>query len=145
MSEHFVPQVDQSERMSCWAASTAMMMGWYNSQSIPEDAILEQFRHFGYDGTDSSEAMQLANAVGLSVIAGACRTDEDWRRLIDRGPLMVGIPGHWIVVSGYNGEGDAMQMYVHDPARGEFWADWTQVESLYEMQPDFVCDLMQYP
>jgi hypothetical protein len=34
--------------MSCWAASTAMMMttttttmGWRNSQSIPEDQILE--------------------------------------------------------------------------------------------------------
>jgi len=36
-------------------------------------------------------------------------------------------------------------MYVHDPARGEFWADWSTVESNYEMRPDFVCDLMQFP
>ncbi|MBA2281834.1 MAG: hypothetical protein H0W25_11465 [Acidimicrobiia bacterium] len=142
MTEHMVSHVTQSERMSCWAASTAMMYGWQQSQSWPEEQILEQFRHFGYDGTNSNEALELAQAMGMSVVAGACRGLDDWAALIARGPVMVGIPGHWIVVSGMSD--DMNQLYVHDPARGEFWADWTQVEAAYEMAPDFVCDMMQF-
>ena len=34
-----VPLVAQTSDMSCWAASIAMILGWRNQQSIPDEII----------------------------------------------------------------------------------------------------------
>ena len=54
-SDYFVEHVPQTQQMSCWAASTAMMLGYKNNQSYPESAVLQQFRDFGADGADEGE------------------------------------------------------------------------------------------
>ena len=54
--DHPVQYVAQSQQMSCWAASAAMMMG------KSEAEILEQFKDFGDDGADEPECRTLAES-----------------------------------------------------------------------------------
>ena len=90
-SDYFIEHVPQTQQMSCWAASTAMMLGYRDGQSYPESAVLEQFRDFGVDGADENECQQLAFRLGFNVVTNACRTALGWAELLDHGPVMVGM------------------------------------------------------
>jgi len=144
--DHYVHYLPQSQQMSCWAASTAMMLGWRKNQCYSEETVLEEFRAFGTDGADEDECRKLAITLGMEVLPEACRTPEGWEQVLTRGPVMVGIPGHFIVVAGIQGDGQAAttQMHVLDPARGESWWSYDQVEQQYELDADFGYDLLQF-
>jgi ABC-type bacteriocin/lantibiotic exporter with double-glycine peptidase domain len=145
--DYTVPYVPQSQEMSCWAAATAMVMGWKTSQSLPEQQILDHFREFGTDGMDAGQCLQLAQKLGMNVLPEMCRTPQAWDDALQRGPIMVGIPGHWIVLAGITGDmtADGTMVHILDPARGEFASvGYSALEQQYEMGPDFTCDTLQY-
>jgi ABC-type bacteriocin/lantibiotic exporter with double-glycine peptidase domain len=135
--DHSVQYVPQTQQMSCWAASTAMMLGWRNNQSYPESAVLEQFREFGVDGANDSECEQLARTLGMNIMVNQCAMPEEWERQLGPGPIMVGSPTHVIVVAGITGDGtpEGSSFHVLDPARGDSWVPFMDVESQYELNP----------
>jgi ABC-type bacteriocin/lantibiotic exporter with double-glycine peptidase domain len=135
--DHSVELVMQTQQMSCWAASTAMMLGYKNNQSYPESAVLQQFAEFGADGADEGECKQLAFRLGFNVLPNQCSTPEGWEQLLGGGPIMVGTPSHVFVLAGIYGDGtDAgTQFHVLDPARGDIWPYYADVESQYELNP----------
>ena len=92
--DHPVTYVPQTQPMSCWAASAAMLMG------TSESDILEQFTSFGSDGADEPECQELAARLNLNILPEACRDANGWWQVLGRGPVMVGIPDHFIVVGG---------------------------------------------
>ena len=137
---HSVNHQAQTQQMSCWAASAAMMTG------KTEAEILEQFKDFGADGADEPECQRLAGDLSLTIVPEACRAGEGWWQLLGRGPVMVGIPGHFIVVSGidYNEESQAYYLYVNDP--GNASPDWRVLETVengYEADWEFSYDMLQ--
>ena len=137
---HSVNHQAQTQQMSCWAASAAMMTG------KTEAEILEQFKDFGADGADEPECQRLAGDLSLTIVPEACRAGEGWWQLLGRGPVMVGIPGHFIVVSGidYNDESQAYYLYVNDP--GNASPDWRVLETVengYEADWEFSYDMLQ--
>jgi Papain-like cysteine protease AvrRpt2 len=137
---HSVNHQAQTQQMSCWAASAAMMTG------KTEAEILEQFKDFGTDGADEPECQRLAGDLSLTIVPEACRAGEGWWQLLGRGPVMVGVPGHFIVVSGidYNEESQAYYLYVNDP--GNASPDWRVLETVengYEADWEFSYDMLQ--
>jgi ABC-type bacteriocin/lantibiotic exporter with double-glycine peptidase domain len=144
--DYDVPYMAQSQQMSCWAAATAMMIGWRNNQCYSEQAVLDYFKEFGTDGMDADECKKLATSVGMNILAEMCRTPEGWENELQKGPVMVGIPGHWIVLAGISGDGtiEGTTMHILDPARGDSTVPYSKLESDYEMAPDFTCDTLQY-
>jgi len=142
-----VPYVAQSQQMSCWAASTAMVMSWRANSTYTEQQILDYFREFGTDGMDPDECHKLAQTLGMSVLPEMCRTPQAWDQALQAGPIMVGIPGHWIVLAGLAGDltDTGTTMHILDPARGDLgMVPYATLEQQYEMQPDFTCDTLQY-
>lgn len=137
---HSVNHQAQTQTMSCWAASAAMITG------KTEKEILEQFADFGADGADEPECQRLASDLSLTIVPEACRAGQGWWQLVERGPVMVGIPGHFIVVSGidYNEDTQAYYLLVNDPANSApDWRVMETVENGYEADWDFSYDLMQ--
>lgn len=138
--DHGTSHVSQTQQMSCWAASAAMLMG------TTEQDILDRFPEFGSDGADEPECQELANELGLNIMPEACRDSNGWWNLIEQGPVMVGIPGHFIVVSGmhYDDDTGTSQLLVNDPAQGgPDWRILETVEAGYEADWDFSHDLLQ--
>ena len=84
--DHPVTYVAQSQPMSCWAASAAMMM------NTTEAEILEQFADFGDDGANEPECQALAQRLQMNILPEACRNADGWWQILGRGPVMVGIP-----------------------------------------------------
>ena len=146
-ASNVVSYVSQSDRMSCWAASATMMLGWRDQVCYASDAdVRARYGDMGGDGADVDECLRLALGQGMQVMAEQCRTPEGWAQVLGRGPVMVGIPGHFVVVSAIEGDGtaDGTQMYVLDPARGESWQTYSYVEQQYELDSDYGNDLLQY-
>lgn len=136
--DHQVELVPQTQAMSCWAASTAMMLGYRNNQSYPEAAVLEQFREFGTNGADEGECQRLAYTLGFNVLPNQCATPDGWEQMLARGPIMVGTPTHVFVMAGIYGDSthEGSQFHILDPARGDMWAQYVDVESQYELNPE---------
>ena len=84
--DHPVTYVAQSQPMSCWAASAAMMMG------STEAEILQQLAAAGDDGASEPECQALAARLNLNILPEACRDADGWWQILGRGPVMVGIP-----------------------------------------------------
>jgi ABC-type bacteriocin/lantibiotic exporter with double-glycine peptidase domain len=136
--DHPVTYVAQSRPMSCWAASAAMMT------NSTEAEILQQFAEFGDDGADEPECRTLAERLQMNILPEACRNADGWWQILGRGPVMVGIPGHFIVVSGiYTDDDGNSQVHVYDPARGDYWSILETVENGYEADWEFSYDLLQ--
>jgi len=136
---HSVNHLQQSTPNTCWAASAAMLTG------TSEADITSQF-HFGDDGADEPECQQLASGLSLTIVPEACRAGEGWWQLLQAGPVMVGIPHHFIVVSGidYNDDTQAYYLYVNDPLNGS--PDWRLLETVengYEADWEFSYDMLQ--
>jgi ABC-type bacteriocin/lantibiotic exporter with double-glycine peptidase domain len=137
---HTINHQAQTQQMSCWAASAAMVT------NTTEAAILEKFADFGADGADEPECQRLASELGLTIVPEACRAGEGWWQLLQRGPVMVGIPGHFIVVSGidYNEDSQAYYLFVNDPGNsGPEWRVLETVENGYEEDWNFSYDMLQ--
>jgi ABC-type bacteriocin/lantibiotic exporter with double-glycine peptidase domain len=137
---HTINHQAQTQQMSCWAASAAMVT------NTTEAAILEKFADFGADGADEPECQRLASELGLTIVPEACRAGEGWWQLLQRGPVMVGIPGHFIVVSGidYNEDSQAYYLFVNDPGNSApEWRVLETVENGYEEDWNFSYDMLQ--
>ncbi len=148
-SDYFVQHVPQTQQMSCWAASTAMMLGYARNQSYPESAVLAEFREFGVDGADDEECKTLASRLGINVLSDACRNAQGWAQVLQNGPVMVGSPTHVIVIAGISGEEDdsTAMLKVLDPAQsGEYWGGYQTIEQQYELNPDagYTVNLFQW-
>lgn len=146
--DHFVPHVQQSQAMSCWAASTAMMLGYHRNQSYPEAEVLREFADFGIDGADNEECKQLASRLGIHVLPDQCNSPMAWDQMLARGPIMVGSPTHVIVIAGIRDEeSEHAHLKVHDPAQSaEYWGAYQDTERGYEMNPDagYTVNLFQW-
>jgi ABC-type bacteriocin/lantibiotic exporter with double-glycine peptidase domain len=148
-SEYFIEHVPQTQAMSCWAASTAMMLGYRRNQSYPESEVLAKFSEFGVDGADNEEWKVLAEQVGLNVLTDACRGAAGWAEILARGPVMVGTPSHVLVVAGIRNEEDDSNAHIKilDPAlSGEYWGGYETIEQQYELNPDagYTVNLFQW-
>jgi len=140
-----VSWVGQSGEFSCWAAAGAMMLGWRDQVCYASDAdIRAKYGDMGGDGTDPEEDVRLALGQGMQVEAAQCRTPDGWAQALQRGPIMTTIPGHYIVVTAISGDGtpDGTSVYVLDPAQGEGWWSYSDLERLYEADPATI--FMQY-
>jgi hypothetical protein len=130
--------IPQSQPMSCWAASAAMLTG------RTEADILKEFADFGSDGASEPECQSLASRLSLRIMPEACRNTDGWVQLLSGGAVMVGIPGHFIVVSGiYVDDAGNAQVHVLDPASGDSWQVLETVENGYEQDWNFSYDLLQ--
>ena len=141
-----VSWVGQSAEYSCWAAAGTMMLGWRDNVCYANDADIRAAYHdMGGDGTDPDEDVRLALGQGMQVEGAACRTPEGWAELLQRGPVMTTIPGHYIVVTAISGDGtaDGTSVYVLDPAASKSWWTYADLERLYEADPASI--MMQYP
>ena len=140
MIDHSVNHVAQTQPMSCWAAAAAMLM------DTTEEEILNRFPEFGSDGASEPECQQLATELGLNVLAEQCRDANGWWEILGPGPIMVGIPGHFIVVSAmhYDEDTGQSQLRVNDPANSApDWRILETVENGYEADWEFSWDLLQ--
>lgn len=131
--------VMQSTDNTCWAASAAMLLG------SSEQEVVDRVGNAGGDGADEPEMNVIASQLGLNMPGGQCMGPEGWHQMLEsRGPIMVGIPRHYIVIAGISSEGstETTQLHVYDPARGEFWMQFDQVNSAYEIDADSGANLL---
>lgn len=146
-ASNVVSFVGQSDKFSCWAAAATMMLGWRDQVCYASDQeIRDKYGDMGGDTADVEECLQLALGQGMRVLPEMCRTPEGWEQLLKAGPVMVGIPGHFVVVSAIEGDGtvEGTQLYVLDPWDGESWQPYATVEEQYELDSDYGNDLLQY-
>lgn len=108
-----VPLIPQPDKLSCWAASMAMLVGYYGDLSIsPETLAREVGRSlrtsYGWDMLESVKRHYGITALSLpSNMSLAPRPSEWYQWLRDYGPLWVttiGAPSHAIIVSGIHGD-----------------------------------------
>ena len=101
-ASHFMAHVRQSTPGRCRAARIAMMVNWRDGTNESDHDIVTES---GLpDDADDSDWVVLMGTFGLSHVAGASWTPEDWDRLLTPGPFFVGVPGHVLVACGFAGE-----------------------------------------
>ena len=117
-----VPLVPQTSRMSCWAASIAMILGWQRQMSMPDEIIARNPGGTSYmtsyqTGLDPNDTYIL-NANGFDTEPPQCYTPElIYSMLVSHGPLWVATwaPGpHIRVVTGMKSD----ELAINEPARG---------------------------
>ena len=137
--DHSVSLVMQATDNTCWAASSAMLLGKSEADvvGIVGDA--------GGDGADEPEMTVFTAALGLEIVAPMSMMPEGWAQLLNRGPVMVGIPYHYIIVAGIESDGTygGTRLHIFDPASGERWADYQVIENQYEIDADAGANLIQ--
>ena len=115
-----VPLIPQMTNMSCWAASIAMILGWKNNMSIPDEIIAKNPGGINYmpsyaNGLDPNDKYILG-VNGFETDAPQCYTaNAIYDLLWAKGPLWVATwaPGpHIRVVTGLIGN----TLYINDPA-----------------------------
>jgi hypothetical protein len=111
-----------------------------------EEDVVSRVGNAGGDGADEPEMNTIVSQLGLIMPGGQCMGPDGWQQMMaSRGPIMVGIPGHYIVLAGINSEDGTIgttQFHVYDPARGEFWMSFDQVNSAYEIDADAGANLV---
>jgi Papain-like cysteine protease AvrRpt2 len=142
--EHGVQHIRQAHDYSCWAASAAMMLSWRYQMSYTEEWVLEHFKDFGANNASVAECLRLSQDLGMTQLPEACRTAEGWERELATSPLMVGIPGHFIVVDGIRQNGSGYEMHVLDPDGDVTWESYEYVEEQYELDHIEGNDLMRW-
>lgn len=149
--DHPVTQVYQTTDNTCWAASCAMLVNTRDGSSLSDSDIVGQVGNAGGDGADEPEMQVIASALNLNFPGPASMTPQGWDQLLQVGPVMVGIPGHYVVVGGvYYEDGDqggaeseTAQLHIYDPANGESWGILSQLEGQYELDANSGANLLQ--
>jgi Putative peptidoglycan binding domain/Papain-like cysteine protease AvrRpt2 len=138
--DHPVTLVMQSTNNTCWAASSAMLLGFGS-----EDDVVNKVGSAGGDGANEPEMQAFTAALGLRIVAPMSMMPEGWGQLLNGGPVMVGIPYHYIVVAGIESDGTygGTRLHVYDPAQGERWADYQVIENQYEIDAAAGANLIQ--
>ena len=122
--------IPQTSKMSCWAASIAMILGWKKQMSIPDTVIARNPGGLNYmtsyaQGLDPNDRYIL-EANGFGIEAPMCYTQQGISSLLSRkGPLWVATwaPGpHIRVVRGMSGS----TLYINDPAPVNTGSQYTQ-------------------
>jgi hypothetical protein len=118
--QYDVPIVAQTSNMSCWAASIAMILGWRDQMSIPDEVIARNPGGLNYmtsftQGLDPNDTYIL-NQNGFKTEPPQCYMVEAIDSMLTRfGPLWVATwaPGpHIRVVTGLAGT----TLSINDPA-----------------------------
>lgn len=126
-----VPYWPQTNPMSCWAASAAMVVGWRDQVSIADSEIarmvpvIDAYR----TGLWPRQRQQLANAWNLVAEPPASYTVTAWAQMLEAyGPIYIDMTasgnsgGHVRVLVGMesdgNADGSGTTMYMYDPWPG---------------------------
>lgn len=131
--------VMQDTEHTCWAACCAMLLG------SSEEDVIEQVGDAGADGADEPEMNVIASKLGLNMPGGRCQGPDGWHEMMtNSGPIMVGIPQHYIVLAGIQSDGnvDNTHFHVYDPAVGESWMEFNDVNNAYEIDADAGANLL---
>lgn len=135
-----VAYVQQSTTMNCWAASTAMLVGYRDGQCLADTTIVDQMSQYDpsgnyHDGATQPELGHVAQLFQLSQVYPVCQDAHGWEQwLNDHGPLLIQVPGnayHSIVVTGV--KPDEGQIHVLDPWNGDGWISFDDLNTRYEM------------
>ena len=107
-----VQLIAQPTDNSCWATAGAMVIGWYNQQSISPDTVAQIAGRTTKLGIYPNEHCPFGTDIGLICEAPMCYTIDGFRNLLENyGPLWVGIAlpgsGHAVVVTGMYSDGAA--------------------------------------
>lgn len=137
--DHSVSLVMQATGNTCWAASSAMLL------DKGEADVIGMVGDAGGDGADEPEMQVFTEALGLEIVAPSSMMPEGWAQLLNRGPVMVGIPYHYIIVAGIESDGTygGTRLHIFDPASGERWADYQVIENQYEIDAAAGANLIQ--
>ena len=133
-ASHFIAHVRQNTPSNCWAACIAMMVNWRDGTSKTDHDIVDE-SGLTYGAYDEDWA-DLMPKFGLSHIAGASWTPEDWDQLLTPGPLIVGVPGHVMVACGFSGDysDEGSFILVADPGAGHEWHPFLDLEARWELR-----------
>jgi hypothetical protein len=134
-----VSLVSQTTNNTCWAASSAMLLG--NSEAD----VVSRVGNAGGDGASEPEMQSFTATLGLRIVAPASMMPEGWAQLLGHGPVMVGIPYHYIIVAGIDSDGTygGTKLHIFDPAAGERWSDYQVIENSYEIDAASGANLIQ--
>src|SRR5688572_13000379 len=109
-TDYALSYVPQSTDNTCWAASTAMMVGITDDMQVVAEMQSHHPDSVWDDGATQLELGQVAKQYGMTQIYPVCHGADGWERwLIDNGPLLIQVPGnayHSIVVAGIRGGDD---------------------------------------
>jgi hypothetical protein len=127
-----VSLIPQSKSMSCWAAASAMLLGWKRSMSIAEynvalEAGANCVNAFNQNlGVSSAEIVNLARTLKFETEAPKNFSTQGWHDLLkEHGPLWVGtaifdqqyVFRHVRVVRGIQGDGSSStELLILDPS-----------------------------
>ena len=140
--DHSLSYVPQTTSMSCWAASTAMILSRSNDMEIVQEMQQQYPDSVWDDGATQLELGQVASNYGLTQIYPVCQDANGWEQwLNDNGPLMILVPGgdyHVIVVTGIRGgdqedRSEPSEVHVLDPWYGDQWIAFDQFNTNYEI------------
>lgn len=128
---HPILLVPQPTPTSCWAASTAMLLGRIGPVSAPAFMLAADGGMLNDSQlNDAAISSQFAQHFGLRLIHGQTWTPDGLARVIERGPVMcnvlwnvggylsgAGSSGHMIVLAGIRGDGtgDGTTIRVYNP------------------------------
>ena len=130
-----VPLIPQTTRMSCWAASIAMILGWKKKMSIPDRIIAENPGGLNYmssfeKGLNPNDKYIL-EANGFALDPPQCYIPELVNSLLSRhGPLWVASLApkpHIRVVAGMTGQ----LLYINDPGPVGTGSQYTRAFSVF--------------
>jgi ABC-type bacteriocin/lantibiotic exporter with double-glycine peptidase domain len=134
--------IHQSTNNTCWAASTAMMMGLASDMDVVKQMQADYPDSVWDNGATQFELGQVAAYYGLTQVYPVCQGPDGWEGwLIDNGPMLIQVPGnkyHSIVVAGIRG-GDTgtqcapVEVHVYDPWNGDLWVEFEDFNTRYEM------------
>jgi hypothetical protein len=108
-----VELVPQPDKLSCWAASMAMLVGFARRMSITAEALAQEVGRslrtsYGWDMLEQVKDRFGITAIKLPSNASLYPSPEQWYQWLDSyGPLWittVGSPSHAIVVRGISGD-----------------------------------------
>jgi len=137
-----VAYVAQTTTMNCWAASTAMLVGYREGACIPDTAIVDQMSQADpsanyHDGATQPELRHVAQQYGFTQVYPVCQDAHGWQEWLDQhGPLLIQVPGnayHSIVIVGVNPDDSPPQIHVMDPWNGDAWISFDDLNQRYEL------------
>ena len=130
--------IPQRKNMSCWYASTRMLLNWKennrnqsSAMTLPEitDARSQQIWEAN-NGITNPGVIRLAKELGLVVVPPMCVTTEvigQWLR--EYGPLWVNGTRHIVVIGGVDGQ----NLLVYDPwPPNQGKIEWRSMQTWYE-------------
>lgn len=148
-ADHQVDFLPESAVLSRWAACAAMMLNWRSHEQYEEEELVAHFRGTGIDPANNIDCEYLPEQLGMTVTRDLRATPDLWERSLSDGPIMIGSPRSVIVVAGLQGDGtpDDTRVHVLDPATGQDWQAYEEVQRLYELDPTagYTHNLYQWP